>query len=402
MRQRSYSKSHKNTHTITECTYGHLKNRFRNLDHSGGKLLYSPEKVTKIFMACCTTLHCNKGNPCQRTYSSRQTKRMMTPLHPPTELNKGDTHQQVRGKKILESVEKVKLLLAQQEELKRTTSSSLSDYSEKKQLNQNFENCLKSDMKSLLKRSDEEYEKAMEVKSIADHENTSGMSEIGQDAVTNSYLGINMQTSRNNSQNLRERSRDTSGKDAEMLANSFHGVTIKDEDNNNERSRRKPDVASRVDNVYFTLNNGIARQPHYIEVLERRAKNPVMKTHKFRTNRLPAGSNDSSCSSSPSHSSSRVESPVSAEERRDREKKHLDDISAARLPPLRHMPTQLLPLEESMKLQQLQKQSYEEMQAKIAAQRLAERLNVKMVTYSPENEASMKYREVQDEEEFSE
>lgn len=38
-----------------------------------------------------------------------------------------------------------------------------------------------------------------------------------------------------------------------------------------------------------------------------------------------------------------------------------------------------------------------EMQAKLAAQKLAERLNIKMKSYNPEGEASRNYREVRDE-----
>ncbi|TEA35653.1 hypothetical protein DBR06_SOUSAS26410004, partial [Sousa chinensis] len=90
-------------------------------------------------------------------------------------------------------------------------------------------------------------------------------------------------------------------------------------------------------------------------------------------------------------------SPVSSEERRHRDRKHLDDITAARLLPLHHMPTQLLSTEESLALQKQQKQSYEEMQAKLAAQKLAERLNIKMQSYNPEGESLRKYQEVRDE-----
>ncbi|KAF6130921.1 hypothetical protein HJG60_007867 [Phyllostomus discolor] len=107
--------------------------------------------------------------------------------------------------------------------------------------------------------------------------------------------------------------------------------------------------------------------------------------------RLPSRQNDSS-----SHQQ-RGGSPVSSEERRRRDKQHLDDITAARLLPLHHMPTQLLSIEESLALQQQQKKSYEEMQAKLAAQKLAERLNIIMQSYNPEGETSRKYREVRDE-----
>ncbi|XP_021568153.1 protein GRINL1A isoform X2 [Carlito syrichta] len=139
------------------------------------------------------------------------------------------------------------------------------------------------------------------------------------------------------------------------------------------------------------LHSGSQKKPHYMEVLETRAKNPVPPSHKFKTNVLPSQQNDSS-----SHCQRRG-SPISSEERRRRDKQHLDDITAARLLPLHHMPTQLLSVEESLALQKQQKQNYEEMQAKLAAQKLAERLNIKMHSYNPEGESSGKYREVRDE-----
>ncbi|KAM6150082.1 DNA-directed RNA polymerase II subunit GRINL1A isoform 4-T4 [Erethizon dorsatum] len=137
--------------------------------------------------------------------------------------------------------------------------------------------------------------------------------------------------------------------------------------------------------------SGLPKRPHYMEVLEMRAKNPVSPPHKFKTNVLP-----SQHSGSPGHCQS-GESPVSSEERRRRDKQHLDDITAARLLPLHHLPAQLLTIEESLALQRQQKQSYEEMQAKLAAQKLAERLNIKMQSYNPEGESAGKYREVRDE-----
>lgn len=107
--------------------------------------------------------------------------------------------------------------------------------------------------------------------------------------------------------------------------------------------------------------------------------------------RLPSQPRDSSSACQ------RRGSPISSEERRHRDRKHLDDITAARLLPLHHLPTQLLSIEESLALQRQQKQSYEEIQAKLAAQKLAERLNIKMQSYNPEGESSRKYREVRDE-----
>ncbi|XP_036124451.1 protein GRINL1A [Molossus molossus] len=140
------------------------------------------------------------------------------------------------------------------------------------------------------------------------------------------------------------------------------------------------------------LRSGTQKKPHYMDVLDMRAKNPLPPSRRFKTNVLPAQQNDSS---SPQQ---RRGSPVPSEERRRKERQHLDDITAARLLPLHHMPAQLLSMEESLALQEQQKQSYEEMQARLAAQKLAEKLNIKMQSYNPEGDTSRKYREVRDEE----
>ncbi|NWH62878.1 GRL1A polymerase, partial [Geococcyx californianus] len=90
-------------------------------------------------------------------------------------------------------------------------------------------------------------------------------------------------------------------------------------------------------------------------------------------------------------------SPLTAEERRLRDKKHLNDITAAHLPPLHHSSTKMLSIQESIAIQIQQKQAYEAMQAKLAAQKLGERLDIKMLKFEPEGKASMQYREVRDE-----
>lgn len=64
---------------------------------------------------------------------------------------------------------------------------------------------------------------------------------------------------------------------------------------------------------------------------------------------------------------------------------------------LHRLPSQLLSIEDYLALQKQQKQNYEEMQDKLAAQKLAERLNIKMQSYAPEGETWRKYREVRDE-----
>ncbi|XP_073474908.1 protein GRINL1A [Aquarana catesbeiana] len=134
---------------------------------------------------------------------------------------------------------------------------------------------------------------------------------------------------------------------------------------------------------------------HFLDVIEKRAKSPVHRKEKFKTNRLPSNSNSSTPDQSPGERALRL----SAEERRAQDRKHLDDITAARLPPLHYLPALQLPLEESLTLQIEQNKRYEEKQAKFAAQRLFEKLNIKMEPYNPEGDSYMKYQDQRDEEE---
>lgn len=77
------------------------------------------------------------------------------------------------------------------------------------------------------------------------------------------------------------------------------------------------------------------------------------------TCRLSGEQSGSSRGSSPSQSPGGSGSPITAEERRLRDKKHLNDITAARLPPLHHSPAKLLSIEESIAIQIQQKEAYE-------------------------------------------
>ncbi|XP_077329232.1 protein GRINL1A [Lithobates pipiens] len=142
-------------------------------------------------------------------------------------------------------------------------------------------------------------------------------------------------------------------------------------------------------------SNTYTTQSHFLDVIEKRAKSPVHRKEKFKPNRLPSNSNSSTPNQSPGERALRL----SAEERRTQDRKHLDDITAASLPPLHYLPALQIPLEESLTLQIEQNKSYEEKQAKFAAQRLFEKLNIKMEPYNPEGDSYMKYQDQRDEEE---
>ncbi|XP_062357688.1 protein GRINL1A [Cinclus cinclus] len=214
---------------------------------------------------------------------------------------------------------------------------------------------------------------------------------------TSNHLNNDQQVSQSNSKDGTESTADLDSS-KEALVDAFQRVTIADGENSEKILEKEQDVAKHKGNIFGSQH---PKTPHYIEVLEARAKNPVIKKPKFKTNALSGEQSGSSHGSSLSRSPGGCGSPVPPEERRLRDKKHLDDITAARLPPLHHSPAKLLSIEESIAIQIQQKEAYEEMQAKLAAQKLAERLNIKMLRFEPEGKASMQYREVRDEDYFS-
>ncbi|KAF4091075.1 hypothetical protein AMELA_G00033050 [Ameiurus melas] len=169
------------------------------------------------------------------------------------------------------------------------------------------------------------------------------------------------------------------------LTLAFERVTLSEESS----------VPSRDSTMNSFLGSHQQKKPHYIEVLERSDVN-VTKP-RFRPNQIPV----KSASPSPGESPGRV-TPLSAEARRQRDRKHLDDITAAKLPPLHYSPAQLLSLEESVTLAKEQTKKYQELQAKLAAQKLAESLTVSMNSYNPEGGALAPCREVHDDGALSE
>uniref|UniRef100_A0A3P9QJN2 RNA polymerase II subunit M n=1 Tax=Poecilia reticulata TaxID=8081 RepID=A0A3P9QJN2_POERE len=136
-----------------------------------------------------------------------------------------------------------------------------------------------------------------------------------------------------------------------------------------------------------------AKKPHYITVLEKTERSAAPKKQKFKPNQ-----NDGSPSGSLSPGRSPgTASPLSALDRKERDRKHLDDITAAKLPPLHHSPAQLLSLEESAALVREQTKKQQELQAKLAAQKLSEGLKISMGSYTPDGGPMAAYREVHDE-----
>ncbi|XP_072236635.1 protein GRINL1A [Leuresthes tenuis] len=156
----------------------------------------------------------------------------------------------------------------------------------------------------------------------------------------------------------------------------------------------KQQLNNRPIDKYF-LQQQPPKKPHYVSVLEKTEASSAPRKQKFKPNQLPHR-NDVSPSDSLSQSSGSA-SPLSAQARREQDKKHLDDITAARLPPLHHDPAKLLCLEESAVLLREQTKKQQELQAKLAAQKLSEGLKISMGSYTPDGGPMAAYREVCDE-----
>lgn len=161
-------------------------------------------------------------------------------------------------------------------------------------------------------------------------------------------------------------------------------------------SKSKDPLNSTARDNYF-LKTGIPKKPHYVTVLEKTEKTPATMKQKFKPNQLPHRNDISPSGSSSPSQSSEGSSPLSAQARRERDRKHLDDITAAKLPPLLYNPAQLLSLEESTVLLKAQTKKQEELQAKLAAQKLSEGLKISMGSYTPDGGPMAAYREVHDE-----
>ncbi|XP_061749541.1 protein GRINL1A [Nerophis ophidion] len=171
------------------------------------------------------------------------------------------------------------------------------------------------------------------------------------------------------------------------LAEALDRVTISTSTGLNGKNEEKKD------NYFFRKPTQI---PHIVTVLQR-SENTSRPRQKFRPNQLPNRSDNSSSGSSSPSQSSEGSSPLSAQARRERDKKHLDDITAAKLPPLHHSPAQLLSLQESADLLRAQAMKQQDLQAKMAAQKLSEGLKISMGSYIPDSSSVAAYREVHDE-----
>uniref|UniRef100_A0A8B9J3W5 DNA-directed RNA polymerase II subunit GRINL1A n=1 Tax=Amazona collaria TaxID=241587 RepID=A0A8B9J3W5_9PSIT len=334
-----------------------------------------------------------------------------------------------KGKKISDFVEKLKLAISQEEDVARTAellsavrlefqvkqdainankqqvvlnedrlncedstvfseNSNTKEVSEISSQRQEAE-CIAHDATNTALENQRTRRKNEEVKTVTKDQYL--LCEVISKSGTSSHLTSDEQISQSKSEGGTERAGALDNSKDELV-DAFQKVTIVGGDDSEKVLEKEQDVAKHKGNIFGSLH---PRTPHYIEVLESRAKNPVIKKSKFKTNVLSGEQNGSLRGSASSQSPGACGSPITTEERRLRDKKHLNEITAARLPPLHHSPTKLLSIEESIAIQIQQKAAYEEMQAKLAAQRLGERLSVKMLRFEPEG--VLQYRDGRDE-----
>ncbi|XP_030233565.1 protein GRINL1A [Gadus morhua] len=161
-------------------------------------------------------------------------------------------------------------------------------------------------------------------------------------------------------------------------------------------STRAPPEASRSDaergDVF--LRTPPHTKPNYLEVLERTERASGDRKQRFKPNHLsPSAEHHSSSESLSGDQPLRRAPPLSAEARKERDRKHLDDITAARQPPLHHSPALLLSLEESASLLEDQARKHQELQSRIASQKLSEALKVSMGSFVPETGPQAAYRD---------
>ncbi|XP_061566579.1 protein GRINL1A [Cololabis saira] len=178
----------------------------------------------------------------------------------------------------------------------------------------------------------------------------------------------------------------------EELVEALDSVRLSETDT----GESKEHLISSVKDNYFLLKQP-PKTPHYITVLNKAETSSAPRRQKFKPNQLARNNISPSGSSSPGLSPGRS-SPLSTQARRERDRKHLDDITAAKLPPLHHSPAQLLSLEESSVLLREQTKRQQELHAKLAAQKLSQGLKISMGSYTPDGGPMAAYREVNDEE----
>lgn len=179
--------------------------------------------------------------------------------------------------------------------------------------------------------------------------------------------------------------------DEDLLAQALENVTLSDA---SSTSSSKDVLNTIVDRGNFFLGKVPPTRPHYLEVLEKTESISVYKKQRFKPNQLSSRVDQHSSSESLSTDQPPPRPALSAQARKEMDRKHLNDITAARQAPLHYAPAQLLSLKESAALLQEQTRKHQEIQSRMAAQKLSEALKVSMGNYTADTGPMAAYREV--------
>lgn len=136
--------------------------------------------------------------------------------------------------------------------------------------------CLGQDPTSTALENQRAQSKNDEIKTVTKDQNL--CCEAISESAPSSHLNSDQQISQNNTEGGTE---GPLGNRNDTLVDAFQKVTIADGDNSEKVLEKEQNVSEHKGNIFGSLH---PRTPHYIEVLESRAKNPVIKKSKFKTN----------------------------------------------------------------------------------------------------------------------
>lgn len=108
--------------------------------------------------------------------------------------------------------------------------------------------------------------------------------EIRPQSSTANLLKTDQQTSPSSSMAGTEGAAEMPGNSGSALVDAFQSFTIVHEDNSEGTSEKEQHVSAVKENPFGSLHTRLPKKLHYIEILESRAKNPVAKKPKFKTN----------------------------------------------------------------------------------------------------------------------
>jgi len=138
--------------------------------------------------------------------------------------------------------------------------------------------CIEQDTANTALENQRSRRKNDKVKTVTKDQNV--FCEVVSKSASSRHLTNDQQVSRSNTEDGTE-STATLDDSKDTLVDAFQKVTIIDGNNSEKVLEKEQNVAKHKGNIFGSLH---PKTPHYIEVLESRAKNPVIKKSKFKPN----------------------------------------------------------------------------------------------------------------------